>query len=196
MLHVTKGCGKMNGINSINVSSLENPFCIKNSKNENSVCSKCYSNRYSRLRPPLEKCLLKNTEILTKTDLEFEDIPVINALYFRFNSFGELYNLRHFINLLRICRKNPKTTFSLWTKRKSIIRQYDQDLLPKNLILIYSEPLINEINLGVESFDKTFNVVTKEFSKDSNIINCSKKCLECLKCYTKNSLTTIIEKIK
>jgi len=184
----------MEGINSINVSSLENPFCVVMSQNKDFVCSKCYSNRYSKLRPPLEVCLINNTNALTVELLMVEDIPVINALYFRFNSYGELYNEMHFRNLLRICRKNPKTTFALWTKRKFIICNYNYNLLPKNLILVYSEPRINNVKFELEfPFDKTFTVVDKTYIGDKN---CSGHCLNCLKCYQTNDCLHIIERMK
>ena len=194
MIHITIGSGKMEGINSINVSSLENPYCIAMSKNKDLVCSKCYSNRYSKLRPSLENVLIRNTELLTKNDLTFEDIPVINALYFRFNSFGELYNEQYLYNLILICEKNPDTMFALWTKRRKMVIRFNRCNLPNNLILVYSEPIINDVNWVLEfPFDKQFTVVDKTYIGDKN---CSKQCLNCLKCYKKNEIIFIIELIK
>ena len=47
-IHITKGAGKLgksencnSAINSINVNTLTNEYCIKQSKNKNSICNVC-----------------------------------------------------------------------------------------------------------------------------------------------------------
>lgn len=195
MFSITIGHGKIEGINSINTNSLNNPYCIQMSKNKDSICSKCYSNRSLKFRTFLKQSLEKNDICLSETKLKLSEIPIINALYFRFNSFGELINKIHYYNLIQICKKNPLTTFSLWSKRKDLILVYKQ---PKNLILIYSELLINSLNKEIpEGFDKMFSVFTKSFAKENKIrINCKNSCINCLKCYTFNEIKYIKELVK
>ena len=87
------------------------------------------------------------------------------------------------------------TTFTLWTKRKNIVNKVlGKRRKPKNLILIYSNPHVDKLDVDLpKHFDKVFNNV----SKHTDEVNCSKKCLECMMCYTLGNKTTqIIEVIK
>ena len=43
LLKISKGSGKLEDIQSLNTNTLTNPFCIKQNKNKNSICNKCYS---------------------------------------------------------------------------------------------------------------------------------------------------------
>ena len=72
-VHITKGSGKMENITSVNVSSLKNDFCQSMVKTKNSVCGKCYSNRYAKMRPTLEKRLIENTDVLSSRLLKIEE---------------------------------------------------------------------------------------------------------------------------
>ena len=64
--------------------------------------------------------------------------------------------------------------------------------LSKNLILVFSNLVVGSIAKLPKYFDKTFNNVLKK----DNSVNCFKNCIECLLCYTKNNIETIIEVVK
>ena len=86
------------------------------------------------------------------------------------------------------------TTFSLWTKRKNIVSRVLKNRdKPKNLVLIYSNPYVDKLNVELP---KHFNKVFNNVSKDSSIVNCSKKCIECMMCYTIDNPTTQIIEVK
>lgn len=42
---------------------------------------------------------------------------------------------------------------------------------------------------------KQYDIYKNDFNKDNNV-NCFEKCIDCLKCYTHNNITTIIERAK
>ena len=66
--------------------------------------------------------------------------------------------------------------------------------LPKNLIMVYSNPVINTI---MQKVPKHFNKVFNNVSKKSNKINCFANCIDCLKCYNTDDKTEqIIEAVK
>ena len=108
--------------------------------------------------------------------------------------------MTHLINLVNICKKNPHTSFALWTKRKNLItklfkysKQYHP---PKNMILIYSNPKIDCVQIEPPVyFHKVFNNVSHGGYKNENCTG--QKCIECLACYKKDSgIDSIIERVK
>ena len=199
-VNISKMTGKLEGIPAINTNTLSNNFCIDQHKRKNnSICNYCYSvTMLKTFRKSCVKSFQHNSDLLSSKVIHPDGLPIINSAYFRFSGHGELINNIHFINLINICVKNPSVTFSLWSKRVTVIR----DVLkthkkPKNLILIYSNPKIDHILKKIpDHFNKVFNNVT------SGAVNCSPKkgaCLACLKCYKfskseKNNI--IIEQVK
>ena len=102
-----------------------------------------------------------------------------------------------YINYLNLIGKNPNTTFALWTKRKDIISSIGKGG-HKNLILIYSSPLIDTRVEKPNYFDKLFTVYTPEGAIKNKVnINCGKKvCIDCMLCYSPNRTTYINEIVK
>ena len=162
------------------------------------------SNNYSSL----DKCLHRNTEILTGSIIDSEKLPFINAHSFRFESFGDLNNAIQVINYFNICTKNPCVNFAIWTKNPVYINEaikihgYKK---PDNLVIIYSSPMINNpvklerIKKIFPFIDKVFTVYTSEQAAEEHnaTINCgSKNCIECLACYRHNNVTVISELLK
>jgi hypothetical protein len=197
-LKITQGSGKMEKLKSINTNTLTNEFCKKQSKNKNIICSSCYSiNNLKTFRKSCVPSRQHNSDLLDKKIIHKELLPTILDIYFRFNSDGELINDIHLINLLNICEKNKHTTFALWTKRKDIVYQVERKRkLPKNLILVFSNSQIDKpLKTIPRLFHKTFNSVSDSFDKST--VNCSGKCVECLKCYVKdNNINQIVEVMK
>lgn len=192
-LHITKGSAKMEGIFSINTPSSENPFCEMMARSD-AICKSCYAMRFEKFRKNLVPAFKRNMEMLLKKDY----VPEIFASYqfMRLHSYGELFGYIHFVSFVKIALFNPKTNFTLWTKRKHIIQDYLRKggLIPSNLFLVYSNPVIdNELKRVPKGFKKVFNVFTKE-GAEKVTINCGKKkCLDCRLCYTENSVSVINE---
>ena len=129
-------------------------------------------------------------------------MPIINDLYFRFESFSDLQNLNHLQNLYRIARANPKTQFALWTKNLKLIQE---EKCPKNVNIILSSPFLNDTSIGQIMIDrvkaktgckhvKVFSVYDEEHIQNQN---CEKHCITCLKCYrAKDKNQFIVEHLK
>lgn len=202
-LHFTlKHTGKMEGFASLSTSVCDNARCRENAKIEGSVCQKCYASKMAkRYGENFRNPLSENTRILTSSIIDFDLLPVINRLYFRFESFGDLNNATQVINYFNICKKNHSTRFALWTKNPDFIQQaidmgYKK---PKNLNIILSSLFINvERKTAYDFVDKIFTVYDKNTIESQGInINCgSKSCINCLKCYKKNDVRIINEKLK
>lgn len=202
----TKMNGKMQGMESLSTSCNVNPHCIARMKDNNSICSHCFShaqmNCFKSMNAPLEK----NAEILTANIFDVDDMPIINCLYFRFEAFGDLINYKQVANYFNLCRKNPAVNFALWTKNPWIIDEcmtiygYEK---PDNLNIVYSSPILNvrmqDSFLNKYPFiDKIFTVYDAHTIENENIkINCgARSCIGCGLCYTKNDVRIINEKLK
>lgn len=205
ILWMTEHQGKMQGVNSIGTACVDNPFCIERRKNNDSVCSKCYAETYMKMRKALRKRLADNADILTTRLLDGREIPVTNANIFRFESFGDLYNITHLANYLLICERNPYTKFALWTKNIKILDDaFNKNGIskPDNLSIVISSPMLNtELNINKEMhwyIDHVFTVYDKKFISENNVnVNCgAKSCLGCQLCYHKDTEFYVREKLK
>lgn len=186
--------GKMAGIPSISTSALVNEGCKAMRENSAAVCANCYACKYLKLRKTLREKTALNTEFYTTIDLNDEDIPRINASFFRFESFGDLANVQQFKNYVTIAFNNEHCTFALWSKRPEIVAEYERKhALPENLNIIYSSHFKNdcEVDEVIDKYDDLFSgvftVYTPEYATKKNInINCGdKKCIDCGLCYTR-----------
>ena len=191
------GSGKMLGIPSLNTDTTTNDFCqaMYNSKAD-IICRECYSmSMLTTFRKNCKPKFLNNSKYLSSKIHSREYLPICPSNVGRFHSHGELINSNHLYNLINICLNQPMTTFTLWTKRKNIVTRVLKNVdKPKNLILVYSNPYIDKLGVKLpKHFDKVFNNVSSRTSD----VNCDRKCLECMKCYTLGEPTTqIIEVIK
>lgn len=198
-LHITKNhTGKMMGMQSLSTSCNSNPNCKRNAKIKGSVCEKCYAQRMMKMYKNLDSCLDKNTKLLTEEIIPEAELPVINAAYFRFESFGDLHNTTQVVNYFNICKKNPDVHFALWTKNPNLIVPV-ADQKPENLQIILSSLFLNNmIDINYEFVDKIFTVYDKETIKRDGIeINCgARSCLKCHKCYKAGGERYINEQLK
>ncbi len=183
--------GKLVEIPAINTNTLTNEFCQKmHTSSPQCICWDCYS--YAMLEGSRKNCRPAwqlNSEILSGGLLGYP-LPRFNSLYVRFDGHGELINDTHFINYLLITEHNPKTTFSLFTKRHKLVKRVlETRKKPQNLILVYSNPLVDRITDKIPyHFDKVFNTTTEKSTRD----NCTgRKCIECLACYTHGTNTLV-----
>lgn len=196
---ISKMSGKLAGLHAINTDPRQNPYCESRYLNKIGICEHCYSQGMARThRKNAADRWKDNGEILALGILPDLMLPILNAAYFRYSAHGELLNTYHALNLWNIARKNPHCTFSLWSKRKDIIKdalQYQDK--PTNLILVYSQTELNKIPTVDDipvNFDKIFAVVDSE--EHAHQINCGKnKCLTCLKCYSQDTPNVIIEQL-
>jgi len=204
MLHLSNLTGKLERIRAISTNTLTNHYCnvMHTVKDDSIICTKCYSwAMLQGFRKNVAIATQRNSDILSKTLIPYDDVEVIKDDIFRFNAHGELINTMHFKNLVNIARKNPDCTFALWTKRKNLVARYFKHWRnainkPSNLILIYSNPRIDKLMTRPPKwFDKTFNNVSPQ--NFVRLQNCTgQKCNNCRICYTHNPLNRIVEGVK
>jgi len=189
--------GKLEGIPALNTDTTSNKFCQAMSKRKDTICSVCYSwNMLKTFRKNAVPRFKSNSDYLSYKIHDYDYLPKVPSIVARFNGHGELINRNHLENLFRICDNQPKTTFSLWTKKYWLVHKLLDEgrKKPPNIILIYSNPYPDLKSELPREFDKVFNNVTNP--KDTSI-NCEGKCVECMMCYTLGDKTTnIIERVK
>lgn len=197
-LHLTtKHTGKMTNMWSLSTSSLKNPWCEAHSKVKGSICEHCYAMRQMKMYKNMSPCYEKNAEILTSRILSDDELPTIPVIYFRFESFGDLINWVQCVNYFNIAKKNPQTKFALFSKNMWIIKEAIESGAekPDNLQIIQSSMFVNKPDKKFAPWvDKVFTV----YSNCENVeINCgARSCFTCHKCYEKNDIETINEKLK
>ena len=192
----SKMSGKLEGIPALNTDTTSNKFCISRSKDKNSICSQCYSwNMLKTFRKNAVPRFRKNSILISKNILDRSELLHPQSLVARFNGHGEIINVNHVQNIVNFALSYPKVTFTLWTKKVSVIQVFfRKNIKPKNLLLIYSNEKVDSISDKVPKyFDKVFNVVSEKTSD----VNCEGKCIDCLKCYNvKDKTKQIVEVIK
>lgn len=161
------------------------------------VCGYCFADNTLKRRTNMQNPLSVNTEILTSRILCDDEIPFINRLVFRYESFGDLNNVTHAINFINIARENPHCTFAWWTKKPVLIRKAMNELgidrLPENIVCIFSSYYVNEINTKIAEYFDFINIVFTVFDgyyleehPDVEITCGNRQCLGCMLCYTKH----------
>ena len=203
-IKISNMSGKLLGIRAINCNTLSNEFCKKQNKaellNSTNICTLCYS--FYMLQTHRKNCVdpwENNSQILSTIDLEkLKIIPTFkNDRIFRLDGHGELINMLHLHNYCTIAKHNEYTNIALWTKRKDLVNKYFKDHdKPKNLILIFSNSIINKPIYDIpKNFDKVFNNVWENDFLDEQ--NCTgQKCIDCQACYHFNDTNIIIEATK
>ena len=196
MLKQSVMSGKLTGIPAYNTNTKSNEFCIRQ-KNTDTICGQCYSHKMlDTYRKSCIPAWQRNSDQFADW-IEWDDLPRDNDLFVRLNGHGELINDTHFVNIIRLARKNPQTTYALWTKRASITRKFTKPYngndfgdIPDNLILVFSNPSVDNVIDVPRGFHKVFNNVSKGSTEPQNCTG--KKCMECLACYRKDSATDVI----
>ena len=195
MYHWSKMSGKLIGIPALNTDTTSNKFCQK-MKNTDTICGECYSwNMLQTFRKNAVPSFRRNSKFLSAEVHEPKYLLPVSSIVARFNVHVELINEDHFKNIINICKNQPNTTFTLWTKRKHIVNKVCKTKkIPSNLIMVYSNKVVDSIMKEVpKHFDKVFNNV----SNDSDKVNCKGKCIDCMMCYTiGNKTQQIVEVMK
>lgn len=203
-LHITeKHNDKMENMQSLSTCALCNANCQANRNIKGSICEKCFAVTMEKRYSNLTAALTKNGEILSAGIIPYEDLPIINAAFFRFEAFGDLINENHLVNFVNICLKNPYVHFALWTKHFTIAETVFCKMgvkKPENLKIVASSLMMDTPIKKLPSWaDCSFTVWSSEEKAQAagKVINCgAKKCITCLACYTKNGVKEINELVK
>ena len=74
----------------------------------------------------------------------------------------------------------------------NVVKLSYKDYFEKYTMFIDDDLIDSKLKRNIK---KQYDIYKNDFNKN-NKVNCFEKCIDCLKCYTKNNITTIIEKAK
>ena len=204
--------GKMHDIISLSTSPF-NPVCDRRAAYKNSVCHYCFSRRMMRVYKALGKKLARNRDWLSTVEITAADVyhAKPKSGYFRFEAFGDLFSTLQVKNYFTIAAELGRDGIkcALWTKNPQVIKAAINEyglVKPANLNIIYSVAGLNSNAAaaildafhacGYDFIDKVFTVYDAEHADGVNI-NCgARDCATCGKCYEKNGIKFICEKLK
>lgn len=103
--------------------------------------------------------------------------------YFRWHDSGDIQNLQHLLNIVKIAENCPNTKFWMPTRERALISKYKEAFgaFPKNLVVRVSATMVDEKTSGectstVHKEGKPMGRACKAPSQDG-------KCLDCRDCW-------------
>lgn len=189
--------GKLEAFWSLSSSPISNPFCKIRLNDARMICNKCFSEASLHYKKELKEKLAFHSDVLSRWLISEEawstyNFPVLlYNPYGRIESHGDVMNVIHARNYIRLIKTHKHITFGVWSKN---IGFWNTALKleggkPDNMTFIASSPLYNKPMFIPDSckwfVDKVFTVYTLEYAMKNHIdINCGgRKCKHCLKCY-------------
>lgn len=138
--------GKIEGLFSLDVSCTNSDFCphMQTCGSPDVICSYCYTKKMfalPRMAHHVTGTILSEIEF-TEDELRTVSVP---PAFLRINSDGELINLTHAVNVVRLAKAHPEVAaVTPWTKRPDILdKAIRQEGKPANLICGISSLVIN-----------------------------------------------------
>ena len=198
-VHVSVMTGKLKGFKAINVNPLTSVFCQKMHQVGGTICRQCYSTKMLKTFRQSCAAVFTQNAVTLKEPLDDWQIPrFMPGEAVRFLAHGDLDTAQQLRGLYQIANANPKTVFSMWTKRKDLVFQLLNEK-PKNLRNIQSSIFLDIIDERRAGFDAVFTVFSSAAEMprvQDGVVMCNgKHCLPCMYCYTKPT-ASIIELLK
>lgn len=177
---------KLDGINSLSSSCLDNAICLNRMNCGESVCMYCYSANQQKRQLSLQDrnvingIILKNYLLPVNAWKKYFKRENLTK-FFRIESFGDTENTTQGKNYLNFIRAFPRVHFSLFSKSlalwNAIFKTEDK---PQNLSYVHSSLRMNESELMIVSrfwfIDHVFTVFDKKFIEKYDIkITCGGK---------------------
>lgn len=188
--------GKIENISSADSTATNCNFCqnmrIANAGNNDCICNYCYDVKQENFKnvSVLNRHTL-NLLIMATIEFSEDELKHVHGItdIFRVNSSGDIENVTHAINMLRLIKVNSFTHAAIWSKNvPAIVNAVAIVGKPGNCILIQSDFTINGKTKKNPVFDYIFRVYTKDKITAAIVSGASecngKKCKSCgFKCY-------------
>lgn len=111
------------------------------------VCSDCYACKGCYQFPVVQDALQKRLDSIVHENWVKALVKMIGrSEFFRWHDSGDIQSLEHLQKIFDVCEQTPNTRHWLPTKEKGLLRKAyaAKMLLPENLVIRYSMPMIDQ----------------------------------------------------
>ena len=150
-----------------------------------SVCNSCYAlkGNYKRF-PKVEEALERRFQSLKHPDWVLAMAALIKKhKYFRWHDAGDIQSTTHLKNILHVCRLTPDTKHWMPTREASILKDFDVNRIPPNLIIRMSSHMIDQDPVKFWPWTST---VTSGHDATCPAPKQSNKCQSCRACWDRS----------
>ena len=166
-----------------------------------STCEGCYAHLRGRYRfPNVQAALKRRLDKLHDPRWVDAMVTLINGRHwqkpepvFRWHDAGDLQSVQHLKNIFEVCKRTPGTAHWLPTRESPILKKFKPDEVPKNLKIVLSDHMIDQ------KTPPSWWPYTSGVTTDHGLVTCpasrqGNKCLDCRKCWDRNTKRVIYGK--
>ena len=159
-----------------------------------STCSGCYAlkgrYRFGNVQAALRRRLSKlhDPRWVTAMVTLIDDAPV-----FRWHDSGDIQSAQHLKNIFEVCKRTPGTAHWLPTREARFLKLMDPEVVPKNLNIVLSDHM-NDQRVPPSWWPYTSGVTTSHELVTCPASKQGNKCLDCRKCWDRNTKRVIYGK--
>ena len=159
-----------------------------------SVCHGCYALKGRYRFPNVKEALQRRLAALM--DPRWVDAMVVlidKEPFFRWHDSGDLQSVQHLKNIFEVCKATPKTAHWLPTRESRFLKLMDPEVVPKNLKIVLSDHM-NDQQVAPTWWPYTSGVTTSHELVTCPASKQGNKCLDCRKCWDRNTKRVIYGK--
>jgi hypothetical protein len=159
-----------------------------------STCSGCYALKGRYRFPNVQAALTRRLAKLHDPRWVQSMVALItDQSWFRWHDSGDIQSAKHLTNIFEVCNRTPGTAHWLPTRESRFLSLMDPDVVPKNLKIVLSDHMNNQ------RVAPTWWPYTSGVSTDHKLVTCpaskqGNKCLDCRKCWDRNTKRVIYGK--
>ena len=199
---ITGGLSKPNKMPGPSI-NLPAPACITGSKLVDvlgSTCSGCYALKGRYRFPNVKEAMQRRLDKLHDPRWVDAMVTLINGRHwqkpepvFRWHDSGDLQSVQHLKNIFEVCKQTPDTMHWLPTREARFLKLMDPDVVPKNLKIVLSDHM-NDQRVPPSWWPYTSGVTTNHELVTCPASKQGNKCLDCRKCWDRNTKRVIYGK--
>lgn len=156
-----------------------------------SVCHGCYALKANYKYPSVTHAHTKRYNGLSSVSWADSMIKLIGAsgeTYFRWHDSGDIQNLQHLFDIVRVAESLPNVNFWLPTKEKGLVVEYQQSFgdFPGNLIVRLSSAMVDAKPMQGFTHTSTVHDKAEPVGFACKAPSQGNKCLDCRACWDKS----------
>ena len=195
-IEITGGLSKPNKMPgpSINLPATQCITGRKLVKVPGSTCSGCYALKGRYRFPNVKDAMQRRLDKLHDPRwVEAMVTLVTGQPVFRWHDSGDLQSVQHLKNIFEVCKRTPGTSHGLPTREARFLSLMDPAVVPKNLKIVLSDHM-NDQAITPSWWPFTSGVSTKHADVTCPASKQGNKCLDCRKCWDRNTKRVIYGK--